>query len=287
MDRASGWSLRFASWLLWAAILASCLQTGSLWLIGPFVAAFREDTASLHSASSILNMAPVTAMMLLPGVLHWSMAMDKTTSKSASALLKSFRKLPFWDMLLWLKTPARTLKALAFVLASACASHLCINLLLRNPALQSPGDRPSIPMLCTAPCGVSAALFVLSLQLDRPRFDAIHAPRLRRLRHLAPDIATTAVLMWLLAGIPTAGMYLATATPLPRFLDIVIAAAAALVYTAALLVSAVLAGLVLAERPGLPSSGADQSQVRLASSPNLCENVYPISSGQALQGSLL
>ena len=264
MDKASGWSLRFASWVLWAAGLACCLQTCSTWLLAPLIGTLRTGTASLFSLSVYLHMAPGTALVVLPGVLHWWLAMDKATPQSAAWLLQHCRKVPLWDTLLWLRTPARATKAIAFLLSSAVASVLFVNNTLSSPAFQAnTTPAPLCPPSLSAPVGLIAAAVILSLQLDRPRLQAIHQLRSVRLRALAHQIVTTAALTALLSATLVTTVAILSPTPLPSVLDGLCAAAAALSFTTAQLSAAVLTGLVLAERPGLavPDS-ADQSAVR-------------------------
>jgi hypothetical protein len=210
-------------------------------------------------------MIPSVVAAVIPGCFHWWLALDETRSKGSAWILRGYKRIPAWDLLMWLSTPRRAVKVAAFLFCSSVAGVVFVNLFIRSPALQQPTSHPAIPFLLAGPFGLITAVVIMSMHLDRPQFAAIQQSRLTRLANSTWPIFCMSAVAWILACVVSMLVYLIAPTPLPNVLDGVLACGASFCYTLSLLSSSHLAGIVLSERPALPPlQASEQSLVRIS-----------------------
>ena len=177
------------------------------------------------------------------------------------------RERPAWGVLLYAKTASRCGKIVLYLIIASLSGTLFINGMVRNRALQQLSSGAYVPFLLAAPCGATAALVALYLQLDRAQFASIQQSRAKRLTARIPMIVSLATLAWALGMCATLAVYILTPVRAPRALDCVFAAAAAYIVALCIIASASLTGVVLAERPNLAYlDQADHALVRSSSS---------------------
>lgn len=210
-------------------------------------------------------MTPSVMAAVVPGCLHWWLALDETTPEGSAWILKGYSRMPAWDLLLWLRTPRRASKVAAFLFCSSVAGVVFVNHSIQSPALQHPTAHPSVSFLVAGPYGLVTAVVILNMRLDKPQFAAIQQSRLTRVANSTWSIIAMSAVAWIVAFAASMLVYLLTPAPLPNFLDGFLACGASFCYTLSLFASSHLTSIVLSERPALPPLDmAEQSLVRIS-----------------------
>jgi hypothetical protein len=247
--------LWFASWALWSFATSFCVLVASVWAVSPVVRLVRNDCKPVPYPYSYIMVLLPCAAVLLPVCVLWWLAVDDTSSRSISILVKAWRKLPFWNSILWCKSPMRTLKLIGFVIASAACGTVCINWTVGNPLVCSSSEKVAVSYLMTAPFGLIGAICVLHMELSTPRYPVAYQSRFHQLQGQFIPTVAAAILSWVTAVTISLSVYLLTPVPLVPFLDCITAFAAGFGYTLSLILTGTLTSIILAERPSLTHLG--------------------------------
>lgn len=250
MESVSGWSLRFFSFLLWAAGISWALTITALLATVPAAALLRSSNGALMSLRSLSWVCFTAWLPLLPAGSLWWLALDQGTAKSALGLIKAWR-LPGWPVLLWVKTFSRAMRACAFIATATLCGVVYANTFVANPVLRRTGSSSwlPVPMPLALPYGAAAALVVCMASLDRPVLAGMPQSRAARLSAQMPAALSLTGIAWALAGAVAACIYVLTPASFSGMFDSALAAAGLYCYTLCVVAAAHLAGIVMAERP--------------------------------------
>jgi hypothetical protein len=250
MDSVTGWCLRLISLFLWVLLLVASFVAPAL-VLG-------VSDANQQVGSALFALLTPYVCTLVPICLEWLMCQQTFEWSSLDWMLsKKWTRMPFWRVIVSLKSWKRLLLKLLHCAAASLCGALYITTAGKRTSSSS-----TVPFWLMLTFGAVHAAAYNVRGGDRVVYPAIHLSRPRRMMDAILPAGLDSSFVWTRAALLSTVLFFVTPTPLISFFDMISAIVASMVYSFSLAACGKLVHFLLSERLYRKDIDLDHSVVR-------------------------